>query len=379
MIRVLQVMEATIGGTRKHLGQLALGLDRRRFEVTVACAALREPGFRRDMDEMQRHGVRVVEVTMRRQIDPRSDLAATARLRRLLREGFDIVHTHSSKAGVVGRLAGRLGSRAALVHTPHCFAFLHGAEFSPPRRRLFLAIERWLGRWTARLIAVSRAEARTAIAHRIVPAGRVRTVLNGIEPQLPRQAAAAAGAERLGLEDGDRALGSIGLLEVSKGHEVLIAALPRVLAEFPRLKFFLIGAGNLRQRLERQVARAGLGAAVVFIGHRDDALDLMSALEIVVLPSLWEGLPYVILEAMALGKPVVASDVGGCGEALADGETGLLVPPRDPEALAAALCRLLRDRADATEMGARGRRRVRSRFGLEAMIAGHEAIYEEVA
>lgn len=379
MIRVLQVMEATIGGTRKHLGQLALGLDRRSFEVTVACAALRQPGFRQDIAGMRAAGVRVVEIEMRRQIDPRSDLAATARLRRLIGEGFDIVHTHSSKAGVVGRLAGRRRGGPALVHTPHSFAFLHSAEFSATRRRLFLGIERWLGRFTTRLIAVSQAEAEITLAHRIVDADRVRTVRNGIEPDLERRARAAAGVERLGLANGDRAIGSVGLLEVAKGHEVLIAALPRVLAEFPRLKCFLIGEGSLRRRLERQAAAAGVESSVIFTGHRDDTLDLMSALEAVVLPSLWEGLPYVLLEAMALGKPVVASDVGGCGEVVADGETGLLVPANDPRALASAISDLLRHRERAADMGTAARPRASSRFGVEAMIAGHEAIYRELA
>lgn len=379
MIRVLQVMEATIGGTRKHLGQLALGLDRQRFEVTVACAALRQPGFRRDIAEIRDAGVRVVEIEMRRQIAPRSDLAATARLRRLIGEGFDIVHTHSSKAGVVGRLAGRRRGGPALVHTPHSFAFLHGAEFSAMRRRLFLGIERWLGRWTARLIAVSQAEAATTVAHRIVATDRVRTVRNGIEPDLEQRADAGAGAAHLGLANGDQAIASVGLLEVAKGHEVLIAALPTVLAELPRLKCFLIGEGSLRRRLERQAAAAGVEQAVIFTGHRDDALDLMAACDALVLPSLWEGLPYVLLEAMSLGKPVVASDVGGCGEVVADGETGHLVPPSDPQALAAALLDLLRHRQRAAEMGAAARPRARSQFGVEAMIAGHEAIYRELA
>ena len=379
MIRVLQVMEATIGGTRKHLGQLARGLDPDQFEVVVACSALRDPDFRGDMEELRTRGVEVVEIPMQRNIDPRSDAKACSELRRLMRgRRFHVVHTHSSKAGVLGRVAALSAGTKKLVHTPHSFAFLHNAEFSARKRRAFLEIERFLGRFTSSLVAVSEAEKTAAVDHGVVDASNVRVITNGIEPDLEKSLRPAIDKELENLDPEQPLIGVVGLLEPAKGQGHLIDALELLRDEFPGLRCLLVGDGSLRPHLEAQVKVKGLESVVRFVGQRDRAVDLIARLDLLVIPSLWEGLPYVLLEAMSLSKPVVAAAVGGCGEVVVDGETGRLVPSRDSQALAQAIAALLRDPAGAEQMGRRGRERVLERFPLDRMIRSHEDVYRRV-
>lgn len=378
MTRLLLIAEATIGGTRKHLGQLALGLHGDRFAVTVLCATRRDPSFAGDIEEFRRRGIRVKVLDMRRRIHPWADLVALLRIATwLLSNRFDVVHTHSSKAGFLGRMAARLTGHRRIVHTPHSFAFLHDAEFPAARRRLFLTVERFLGRLTTRLVAVSRAEARVAVDHRIVTAEKVRVIHNGIDVAAElTDVAPPPAAWRL--DPNRRAIGTVGLLEVSKGQADLIDALPRIVRAVPEVRCLVVGPGSLRAALEARVAEAGLGDVVAFPGHLQPSLGLIAQLEIFVLPSLWEGFPYVLLEAMALERPVVATDVGGCPEVVSPGETGLLVPPHRPDRLAAAILELLEDRERASRMGRAGARRVRREFDLDTMIGSHATLYQEL-
>ncbi|MGH7896655.1 MAG: glycosyltransferase, partial [Candidatus Binatia bacterium] len=178
---MLYVLEASIGGARTHLRQLVENLDRRRFAPAVACAARRDPYFQLDLSRFRARGVPVHDVPMRREIHPLADPIALVRLCRLIRRGrFGIVHTHSSKAGALGRVAAKLCSRAKIVHTPHTFAFTHDADFGPSRRSLFLLLERGLGRLTDRLIAVSSEEQALALRHRIAPPSRIALQFNGV-------------------------------------------------------------------------------------------------------------------------------------------------------------------------------------------------------
>jgi len=372
-------MEATIGGTRRHLGQLAHNLGRHDVEVVVACSSLRTSDFRRDVAAMIAAGIEVVEIPMARQVRPGADLRALMKLRQLIRHGgFDVVHTHSSKAGALGRAAAHLGRGPAVVHTPHSFAFLHDAEFSRLKRRLYLLVERRLGRRTTRMVAVSRAEGDAAVRHGIVPRDRITVIWNGVEAELAPSRPRSEIRRELGIGSDAPVLVSVGLLEVSKGHRFLVEAVGRVMSDLPELRCLIVGDGSRRRELEEQCRGAGLASNITFTGHRRDAVDLIAAGDALVLPSLWEGLPYVILEAMALAVPVVSSDVGGCGELLDHGTTGLLVPAADATALAGAITDLLRDPARPEGMGRQGRDRARSRFSVDEMMARYARLYAEV-
>lgn len=379
-LRIAEVMECTIGGTRRHIGELTCGLAALGCEVTLFASAERDPTFREDLARIGKAGVHVIEIPMVRQIAPGIDARQQARLIKEFRRGrFDVVHTHSSKAGALGRVAARIAARrAAIVHTPHTFAFNFAEQFSAKKRRLFLTIERVLGRVTDRLIHVSESERQEGIALRIVPPERAVVIENGIAPE------AYVGRDRsrirreLGLAEDVPLVGAVGLLNEAKGHSFLVDAIAQVRTSLPSVRCVIVGEGALRSALEAQIANAGLTNTVTLLGYRRDVPDILAALDVFAMPSLWEGMPYGVLEAMASTKPVVASDVNGCRDLVADGVTGRLVPARDVGALANALRSVLEDRETAQSLAAAGRARVVERYSLSRMLERHHALFQQL-
>jgi glycosyltransferase involved in cell wall biosynthesis len=182
----------------------------------------------------------------------------------------------------------------------------------------------------------------------------------------------------LGVADGTPVLLTAGRLEPEKGHRYLLRALPRLLAAHPRLRLWLAGEGSLCEALRREAARLGLADAVDFLGYRADVPSLLAACDLLVVPSLEESFCLTLLEAMALGRPVVAARVGGIPEVAVEGETAWLVPPADPEALAEAVADALARPEEAARRGEAGARRARERFQISAMVAGFAQVYQRV-
>lgn len=377
-LRVLHVMEATIGGTRRHLIDVAREQRRLGLAVDVIASAERAPDFRRDLDELAREGVEVVELPMVRRVAPLIDLRHLRALEReLAARRPDVVHTHSSKAGVLGRLASLELSIGARVHTPHTFAFLFHAMFGPLKRKLFREIEIGLSQSTAAVIAVSESEGETIRRSGVVPPERVRVVPNGIEVTRWREAEPASRAE-LGVPGGAALLAVAGLLNVAKGQDLALRALAE--PELAGAHLLLAGEGEERARWERLAIELGLGERAHFLGWREDVPRLFAAADVVLLPSRWEAMPYAVLEAMAAGKPVVASSVDGARELVGEGLTGRLVACEDPHALAAATAELLAlGPARRAELGRAGRARVVERYSSRAMARGLIDVYREVA
>ncbi len=383
-MRVLQIMECTIGGTRRHLRDLVAGLRARDVEVEVVCAALREPRMREDMQAFTEAGVRVHELPMVRRISPVRDAWHALRLAgTVLDRGFDVIHTHSSKAGALGRGVGLLLSGAVRVHTPHTFAATfdgkgQGGEAVGPKR-LVLATERLFGKLSARVIHVSEAERREGQAFGIVPPGRDTVVHNGIDPAaLSGSADGDAVRRRHDVPLDAPLVGSVGLFNDAKGHDQLVAAL----AELPdHVHVLLVGHGELEPDLRRQAAELGVADRVHITGWIDDVAGAYAAMDLFCLPSRWEGLSYALLEAMAAGKACVSTDVNGSREALTDddpaGEAGEIVPCGDVMALAAAITGWLANAARRREAGRAARRRVETRFTVDAMVDRTLAVYAD--
>ncbi|MEA2406364.1 MAG: hypothetical protein QOE69_483 [Thermoleophilaceae bacterium] len=299
-------------------------------------------------------------------------LGGAARLARLLR-GSEILHTHTHLAArVLGRLAGRSAGVAVVDH-------LHIENHFRPQKlpaAALRSLDNSTARLSASLLAVSE-DTRRAFEEQGYPAGRIEVVPNGI--QLPFPDASNGLRAELGVPADAPLAGEIARLCDVKGQRELIQAAARV----PELHVVLAGedleaGGAFRESLEREAGRAGVSDRVAFAGYRP-AETVLGALDVFVLPSWTEGMPVTVLEAMAAGKPVVATSVGGTPELVVDGVTGVLVPPRDPEALAAALRELLADRARAGRLGAAGRARVAERFTLERMTDRVLEVYDEVA
>lgn len=379
-LRVAQVMECTIGGTRRHIRELSCGLAGRGLDVTLFASAERDSTFRDDLHTIAERGVRVVELPMVRAITPRLDLAQTLRLRTEFKGGrFDVVHTHSSKAGALGRTAALLiAPRPRLVHTPHTFAFNFTAQFSAFKRRLFLDIERALGRRTDRMVHVSASEKTEGLALRIVPEDRAVVIENGIDATAYERGDRARVRSEWGIDDDTFVIGTVGLLNEAKGHGDLIDAVAQLAPRLPNVRAMIVGEGDLRPALEQQIQSRGVAGIVRLLGYRRDVPDVMAGFDAFCLPSLWEGLPYVVLEAQATGLATIVSDVNGSRDIVRADETGLVTPPSDPAALARAIERLVVDRDLRARLAAAGRRRVTSHYALARMIDEHVALYSSL-
>jgi glycosyltransferase involved in cell wall biosynthesis len=362
-MRVLLCHQPTDGGVGRHIGDLIDGLRAAGHELTVCSPAL--PAGHGD-------GVAHVELDLRRAVAPGADAAALARFARIVRERRpQLIHAHSSKAGAVARLARLAAPRVPVIYTPHGYAF--AGYFQRPQERLaYKLIERALAPLATRVTCVCEAEAR--LARSLGPGARVRVVHNGI----PRPQAGDPDKRIARLRARGPVIGALTLLRPGKGLETLLAAAPVLLEHHPDAQLAIVGEGPDLHKLFEQAHELGVRDAVHFVGPTADPLSALRAMDIFVHPSWAEAFPYVILEAMALGRPLVASDVGGIGEAVVNGESGLLVAPRDEHALASALVELLGDRERAAGLG-RGALRRSEQFTREAMIARLTAVYDEVA
>ena len=379
-IRVLEIVEPAIGGTKRYLLQLAHRIDREEFELTLAVSTLRDPNFERHIRELCESGLRVVVVPMRRAIRLLSDWRCYRKLLALIRDGhFDVVHTHSSKAGFLGRRAAwRVKPRPRILYTPHAFAFLDPeARF---RSALFKSLERTAGRWTDMLVAVSEHERTSAIEAGIVPPERTVVVENGVDLSAFAPKVLGGPVRReIGVGTEELLVGAGGRLERQKGFEYFLQAASVIRRQMESVHFLLYGAGAAKRDLVRTAADLGLGDRFHFLGEREDMPLVYAALDVLCLPSLWEGMPYALLEALAMGKPSIVSDVCGLRDVVQHGRCGLAVPPADPEALACALLRLLGDRETRAHMGGEARRLAERRFGLERFIRQMQDVYRQSA
>ena len=374
-MHVLHVMEATIGGTRRHLVDVARGQREAGHRVSLVVSTLRDPGFCADLEALEGIGVEVIRVPMVRAIRPARDLVHLRRIKGTLEETRpDIVHTHSSKAGVLGRRASLSTGIGARVHTPHTFAFLFDALFSRTKRALFRSIERGLARSTHRMVAVSASEAERMSVSGVVDPGIVRVVPNGIDP------ARVAGAAPLDLRevglDPDLACAAVvGLVYDAKGQDLAVEALAR--PGLTGLQLLCVGPGDAGA-LEARAEALGVARRVAFTGARDDVPRVLAAADFLLLPSRWEAMPYVVLEAMAASRAVVATPVDGARDLVEDERTGFLARSSSVDAVADAMERaLLAGSGRRADLGRAGRERLDASFSIAAMVAGLDAVYEE--
>lgn len=377
-LSVLHVMECTIGGTRRHITDVARGQLARGLEVHLAVAAERQRDFRADLEALAALGARVHELPMAREIRPALDARHLLALERLLLATRPaIVHTHSSKGGVLGRLASLATGVGRRVHTPHTFAFLFREMFGAWKRRLFYELERGLAAHSAVLVAVSPSEARSMRACGVVGEERIAVVPNGIDPA-PYRAARPLSLAELGLDPGKPTAAVVGLLNVAKGQDLLLEALERPGCE--ALQLLVAGSGELEPALRERTRRAGLEERVRFLGFRRDVPALLAAIDFLVLPSRWEGMPYIALEALAAGKAVLATPVDGALDLLQDGRGGWLAREVSAGALAERLREVLAlSPAERRAAGESGRELVLSRYTCERMVDGLVGLYRAIA
>lgn len=312
------------------------------------------------------------------QVIPLPKRVGTSSIRRLAgyirSQRIHIVHTHGARANFYGRLGARIAGAPIILST------IHNSLFDYPvsrfKRWLYVSVDRWTARFADRIVCVADALARDLIHRYRIPPSKVLTIHNGIDVaslQVTRPAAQVR--QELGIALDAPVIGEIARMTEQKGFSDLIQAVKLLIERYPRLRCLLVGDGPLRSHLERECEAVGLAVHCVFTGLRADVADLLSILDVYVLPSVSEGFPIGLLEAMAMGRPVVATRVSGIPEIIADGVSGILVPPRNPRTLAEAIGRLLQDPQGATAMGLAARRTVEERFTSTAMVNKLEAMY----
>jgi glycosyltransferase involved in cell wall biosynthesis len=365
-VRVVEVLASgTNGGAQEHLHSLLTRIDRSRYEASVVSLS---PGSA--VRKMQRAGIPVVVID-----DPDDAVAVGALAVHLAAVRPDVIHNHMYRAELVGTRAAialeKIGLRRPYVVSTVHSSRVRSAEDREQLRRLTPHMDR--------LIAVSHAMER-----KIVDEGRdtapVALVYNGVDlERYDHQEPCCTLRDEYGMEPGSQIVGAVARLEPEKGHATLLNAWPAVLRSVPNAYLLVVGEGSRREALEQQAAELRIAHRVVFTGRRDDVPAVTAAFDVAVLPSYREAQGLTILEAMALSRPVVASNVGGIPEMIEDGVTGLLVPPDDPGALSAAIVRLLLDHSLADTLGRAGHDLVHDRFCVELMVKAIETIYDEGA
>ncbi len=377
-VRVLRVIaRLNIGGPALHATLLHERLDPRRFQSTLVTGS-EEPG---EGNYLALHG-RTAEVELipglGREIRPLADAGTLWRLVALMRRlRPHIVHTHTAKAGAVGRAAAILAGVPVVVHTYHGHV-LRG-YFPPATTAVYRAIERGLAWRSDRLLAVTTRVRDELVALGVGRAAQYRAVPLGLDLAPLLAAERWRGQLRAELGLGAAPLvGIIARLAPIKAHEVFLAAAARVHRDVPSARFLIVGDGERRHALEQQAAALGLGDAVRFLGWRADLDRIYADLDVVALTSRNEGSPVALIEAMAAGVPVVSTDVGGVSDVVQHGMSGLLAPMDDDEAVASHLLTLLADPGLRRDMGQRGRAAVSATHDADRLVRDIETVYEDL-
>jgi len=356
------------GGGKQAFYNLISRLDRRRFNPLVAAAPTG-----RYAEMLREVGVRLIPLAM----NNRFDLRIPYRLARIVREhAVTILHSHGG-----GRADFFVHLTSKLVNIPVKITTVANLverwfDVNPMQLCVYKKIQSKTEKTFDHFICVSDYLADHLIRQHGLDRTKINTIYNGVDldyyegtPDYPK-------IKNEFLQRGERILiGAVGRLAAEKGLEYLLTAIPKVLKRFPEARLLLVGDGPLRTDLERIVIDLDLTGKVTFVGFRSDIKEILSSLDILVLPSLLEGFPMIILEAMAMAKPIVASDIPGIREQIIDGKNGILVPIKDSNTLAAAIINILADRKAAENVGLAARKTVDEKFSIERMVAETESLY----
>jgi glycosyltransferase involved in cell wall biosynthesis len=353
------------GGAEQQLLELVRGIDKEKFEVIIGCFI---PGGEKWQEFNSIPNVRIICFDQKH----RFNFFILIKMLRFLRENpVEIIHAYAVPVSIFGILAGLLAKTPVLI-----LGERGRASFATIGSRIYFKLDAFLGRYADCIIANSEAGRQARIRFGVDPK-KVVIVQNGLNPMRLEQKVRLTKTD-LNIEDGCKIIGNVARLDPIKDHLSLLKSIKLVQEEYPRVKCILVGEGLLRQQLEQFVDDISLRGNVFFMGHRDNIGDFIKLFDIAVLSSKYEGCSNFIIEAMACGKPVVATDVGGNSELVVNGLTGLLVKKEDPRALASAVLRLLKDEQLRVELGNAGQQRAKQEFMLEQMVRETERIYRKL-
>jgi glycosyltransferase involved in cell wall biosynthesis len=377
-IRMLHIITRLIrGGADENTLYTVRGLDKRRYVVDLAVGAGSELS---ELEPLEDVGVHYVAQLVR-DPHPIKDVVALLRLAALIRRGrYQIVHTHTAKAGFLGRLAAAMVGSPTIIHTVHGVTF--HAHLSRPQRWFYLGLERIAARFTHQFVAVGEDVRSTYVRSGIGSAPSYETIYSGMPLREYLDAGEMTTAERtilrseLGFSPQHRVVVMAARLEPRKGHTYLFEAVQRLKPHHPELRVLILGEGGIRTQLEAQCRVLQIDDCVHFLGHRHDLPRILAAADISVLTSLWEGLPRVLVQSAAVGRPILTFDVEGAWEVVRDGQNGFVVPSRDVDAFVNRLDTLLRERERAEALGNAGRAHVSDRWTVETMLDRLDDLYQ---
>ncbi|HIE44105.1 MAG TPA: glycosyltransferase family 1 protein [Candidatus Omnitrophica bacterium] len=352
------------GGSQEHTRLLSCGLKFKGHAVTVVC---REGSL---VEAYREEGLKVIALELRDRIK------AIKFLTRLIKQRkFDVVHTHNRDGDIAGLIAAKLTSTPVIVSTIH--SYINQDKFGDRKMNFPLWLyNNILTFLPHRIVAVSEALRKHILEElRVIPEKLICIMnavdLNGLKCKRDKSEL----RRELNIPQSSKVIGSVGKLIIMKGYRYLVESAVEILSEVPDVRFLIIGDGNQREVLQRKVKEYGIQKRFMFLGERQDAIEIMQSFDIFVHPSLSEGLPRVVMEAQGLGVPVVATSVGGTPEVVEDGKTGILVSPKDPVAQSRAILSLLRDSLKRKRMGEAGKRRIEEKFSHTRMIDEIEALF----
>jgi len=380
-----------MGGSAQNTLLTALHHDSRHYNVWLIKGSTLESAMTKaetklvedQLETAKKQGIKIIDVpSLVRRISPINDLRALVSLFRLMRKlEPHIVHTHTSKAGILGRLAAWLARVPTIIHTPHGHVFY--GHFGRLLSRIFLQVEKLLGRITHHQIALTPEESNDYLNLGVAKSNNISVIHSGVDMNCFKRSATESNPKRneLGIPSDYLVVGYVGWLIPIKGVTYLVNAMAEVVQRHPNSLLLLVGKGDEKgeeeTKLSKQVENLGIADNVRFLGWRPDVDEIMSCFDIFVLPSLNEGMGRVLVEAMATGLPIVASSVGGIPDLVKDGENGLLVPPANAGALEQAISDLLSDKSRRKHMGETGKKMCRP-YSVEAMVDKIDILYSRL-
>lgn len=376
-IKVLHILTRLIrGGADESTILTVAGLQKNRFETSLLIGGDSDQTY---MQEVSDEINVLYEPQLRRNVNVYQDISALCRLYHTIKiGGYQIVHTNTAKAGFLGRLAAKMAGVPIIIHTIHGITF---HQYRPPlERNFYLLLEKFVARFTDRLIAVGEELQEYYLSQHIGCREQYKVIHTGMDLEIFFQARTLPECtkqdvrRRFGIAQSAPVIGLVSRLDPGKGQHYLLQAIPHILTRFPTAKFLFLGEGPHRKFLENLTKELQLERHVIFAGFCQNIEKIIAIFDIAVLTSLWEGLPRVIVQYAAVGKPIVAFGIQGVSELVKDGINGFTVPVKDVKRLTKCLLYLLENPQIAQSMGIKGQQYVDNTWSSETML--HHLIEE---
>ena len=372
-INILYVVtQLELGGAQTQLLSLIRRIDKERYNLFLFTA---QEGLLME-EALSIPGLTIFRSKyLERSINLWKDFWAAMEIMEVIRKNkIDIVHTHSSKAGILGRWAGALAKTKIIIHTVHGWSF---NDFQNPFfKKLSVNLERVSAKFTDTILVVSNHDRQKGLAHKIGSDSQYSVLRYGID-RASFGVRDSAIRKELGISEDALVVGTIACFKPQKAPEDFVQLASLASHVFPQARFLMVGDGRLRKKIEKGIEGFNLGSRFILAGWRRDIARVLSAMDVFVLTSLWEGLPIAVLEAMVSRVPVVATHTGGISEIITEGETGFLVPCHDVSSMLKKITALLRDASLKERLREGASQCVDEKFDTETMVKAHEALYQK--